>query len=273
MRSSARSVADVDIAMLLPARRGDLGGCKRQGSGAVGDRGSSTAPSPRSPNKKPYEITTLRRDVATDGRRATVALHRQLGGGCSLRRDFTMNALYARCERARCSIQSAGLPDLKAGRVRFIGDAGTRIKEDHLRILRLFRFHAWYKKGGHRSQWHSPHARRRAIRSRHVGKGAFRRRCCGCWEAESPLAVLADNGRVGHLVRGVAGPAEFSSGWTGWLRSIARRSSCQSQLLRLAALVTSDAQGVQLATCWRLSNDDRDRLRKLVGRHRVRIVS
>lgn len=90
----------------------------------------------------PYEITTFRRDVETDGRRAVVAFSDGIEDD-ALRRDFTMNALY--CD-ARGEIHDplGGLPDLRAGRVRFIEDAATRIREDYLRSLRYFRFHAWY---------------------------------------------------------------------------------------------------------------------------------
>lgn len=87
----------------------------------------------------PVEITTLRRDVATDGRRATIAFATDWRDDAS-RRDFTMNALYADPETLEISDYFGGLEDLKAGRVRFIGDAGERIAEDHLRILRYFRF-------------------------------------------------------------------------------------------------------------------------------------
>lgn len=91
----------------------------------------------------PCEVTTWRRDVATDGRRAVVAYSDDLGEDAR-RRDFTMNALY--CDAAGCVVDplGTGLADLRARRVRFIEDAETRIKEDYLRILRFFRFHAWY---------------------------------------------------------------------------------------------------------------------------------
>ncbi|MEM8537515.1 MAG: CCA tRNA nucleotidyltransferase [Pseudomonadota bacterium] len=90
----------------------------------------------------PYEVTTFRRDVATDGRRATVAFADDMLPDAQ-RRDFTMNALYAAPD-GRIADPLGGLPDLRAGRVRFILDAETRIKEDYLRILRFFRFTAWY---------------------------------------------------------------------------------------------------------------------------------
>ena len=90
----------------------------------------------------PYEITTYRRDVETDGRRAVVAFADTIGED-ALRRDFTMNALYADAD-GHVIDPLNGLPDLRARRIRFIEDADKRIKEDYLRILRFFRFHAWY---------------------------------------------------------------------------------------------------------------------------------
>ncbi|WP_427967994.1 CCA tRNA nucleotidyltransferase [Altererythrobacter sp.] len=89
----------------------------------------------------PVEITTLRRDVSTDGRRATVAFA-QAWEEDAARRDFTINALYAHPETLEISDYFGGLDDLAARRVRFIGDARARIAEDHLRILRYFRFQA-----------------------------------------------------------------------------------------------------------------------------------
>ena len=94
---------------------------------------------------KPFEVTTLRRDVTTDGRRAVVAFTTDWAQDAS-RRDFTINAMYASADGALFD-PTGGEDDLKAGRVRFIGDAAQRIREDYLRILRLFRFHAWYGKG------------------------------------------------------------------------------------------------------------------------------
>ena len=89
----------------------------------------------------PVEITTLRRDVATDGRRATVAFATDWREDAA-RRDFTINALYADPETLRIDDFFGGLSDLAARRVRFIGEARERIREDHLRILRYFRFQA-----------------------------------------------------------------------------------------------------------------------------------
>ncbi len=91
---------------------------------------------------KPHEITTFRRDVETDGRRAVVAFSSRIEEDAQ-RRDFTMNALYAD-RTGKVTDPLHGLPDLEARRVRFVGDAETRIREDYLRILRFFRFHAAY---------------------------------------------------------------------------------------------------------------------------------
>lgn len=93
----------------------------------------------------PFEVTTLRRDVETDGRRAVVSFSRNIEDDAA-RRDFTMNALYATADGTVLD-PVGGLPDLAARRVRFIGDAERRIREDYLRILRLFRFHADYGEG------------------------------------------------------------------------------------------------------------------------------
>ncbi|MBA17733.1 MAG: polynucleotide adenylyltransferase [Sphingomonas sp.] len=87
----------------------------------------------------PVEVTTLRHDVTTDGRRATVAFTDDWREDAA-RRDFTMNALYADPETGAIFDYFDGLADLKARRVRFIGDPYRRIAEDHLRILRFFRF-------------------------------------------------------------------------------------------------------------------------------------
>ncbi|WEF23788.1 CCA tRNA nucleotidyltransferase [Paracoccus sp. S3-43] len=89
-----------------------------------------------------FEVTTLRRDVETDGRRAVVAFSDDLSQDAQ-RRDFTMNALYAGRDGKVIDLVG-GLDDLRARRLRFVGDPAQRIAEDYLRILRFFRFLAWY---------------------------------------------------------------------------------------------------------------------------------
>ncbi len=94
---------------------------------------------------RPHEVTTLREDVETDGRRAKVAFGRDWRRDAE-RRDFTMNALSV-ARDGTIYDYVGGLADLEARRVRFIGEPATRIAEDHLRILRFFRFHAAYGRG------------------------------------------------------------------------------------------------------------------------------
>ncbi|MCB1476142.1 MAG: CCA tRNA nucleotidyltransferase [Rhodobiaceae bacterium] len=93
----------------------------------------------------PFEVTTLREDVETDGRRAVVAFGNDWNAD-AMRRDFTINALYVDAS-GRLHDPVGGLADIDRRAVRFIGDAEQRIREDYLRILRFFRFHARYGKG------------------------------------------------------------------------------------------------------------------------------
>ena len=92
---------------------------------------------------RPFEITTLRRDVETDGRRAVVAFTEDWAEDAA-RRDFRLNALYADLNGRVFEPIAEGVADALSGRVIFIGDADERLREDYLRILRFFRFNAWY---------------------------------------------------------------------------------------------------------------------------------
>ncbi|SDY30339.1 poly(A) polymerase [Jannaschia faecimaris] len=133
-------VSDIDIASdAIPERVVELAqaaGLKVVPTGI--DHGTVTVIS----GGLPHEITTFRRDVDTDGRRATVAFSTDIAEDAS-RRDFTMNALYAKADGTVVDPLD-GLSDLRAGHVRFIRDPAERIIEDYLRILRFFRFTAWY---------------------------------------------------------------------------------------------------------------------------------
>lgn len=137
------AVADIDIATtVLP----DEAAARLQAAGiAVVPTGIAHGTITAIIEKLPFEITTLRRDVTTDGRRATVAFTADWAEDAG-RRDFTFNALYA-TRTGEIVDLTGGIADLQARRVRFIGDARQRIAEDYLRILRFFRFHAWYGKG------------------------------------------------------------------------------------------------------------------------------
>ena len=132
-------VKDIDIATtLLP--EAVIHACKAGGIRTIPtgiDHGTVTALLADGP----VELTTLRHDVSTDGRRATVAFAEDWREDAA-RRDFTINALYADPASGAIADYFGGLEDLAARRVRFIGDARQRIREDHLRILRYFRFQA-----------------------------------------------------------------------------------------------------------------------------------
>ncbi|MGB6231013.1 MAG: CCA tRNA nucleotidyltransferase [Litorimonas sp.] len=134
-------VADIDMATQLdPAAVNDalkLAGIKTVPTGIA--HGTLTAVH----GGKPYEITTLRRDVETDGRRAVIA-YTQDWAEDARRRDFTVNALYADLSGQVFDPTGEGMTDIEARRFRFVGDADARVREDYLRILRLFRFLAWY---------------------------------------------------------------------------------------------------------------------------------
>ncbi len=135
-----RPVGDIDLATdAMPDEVGEL--CTIAGLKVVPtgiDHGTVTIISAG----RPHEVTTFRRDVATDGRHAKVAFGSDLIIDAA-RRDFTMNALYAQADGTVVD-PLGGLPDVIAGRVRFVGDPAARIAEDYLRILRFFRFHAVY---------------------------------------------------------------------------------------------------------------------------------
>ncbi len=133
-------VADVDIASDAPpsevTRLAEAAGLRVVPTGI--EHGTVTVIA----EGRPHEVTTFRRDVETDGRRAVVAYARDIAEDAA-RRDFTMNALYADARGAVID-PLGGLTDLLARRVRFVGEAPQRIREDYLRILRFFRFYAHY---------------------------------------------------------------------------------------------------------------------------------
>jgi poly(A) polymerase len=136
-------ISDVDLATtMLPAEIMRV--CKAAGFGVhpTGfEHGTITIVN----RHQPFEVTTLRRDVETDGRRAVVIFTNDWQED-ALRRDFTINAMY--CDaNGKIYYFTDGYKDILRNRVRFVGAASARIKEDYLRILRFFRFHARYGKG------------------------------------------------------------------------------------------------------------------------------
>jgi len=139
-----RDIGDVDLATVLPPddviKRLETAHLKAVPTGL--DHGTITAVV----DGAPFEVTTLRHDVETHGRHADVAFHDNWEEDAA-RRDFTMNAMYLSVD-GRLYDYFDGRRDLSAGAVRFIGEAAKRIEEDALRIMRFFRFHAHYGKGG-----------------------------------------------------------------------------------------------------------------------------
>ncbi|RWE11110.1 MAG: CCA tRNA nucleotidyltransferase [Mesorhizobium sp.] len=136
-------VADVDIATTTvpdeTIRRAEAAGFKAVPTGI--EHGTITIVA----GGKPFEVTTLRADIETDGRRAKVSFGRDWKADAQ-RRDFTINALYAEADGTIVDLVG-GVADIEARRLRFIGDPEARIREDYLRILRFFRFFAWYGDG------------------------------------------------------------------------------------------------------------------------------
>lgn len=139
-----RPIDDVDIATTLKPEETEkairAAGLKAVPTGIA--HGTVTAVAER----QPFEITTLRRDVTTDGRNATVAFTDDWAEDAA-RRDFRLNALYADGAGQVFDPTGKGVADAAAGRIVFVGDPNTRIQEDYLRILRFFRFFAWYGRG------------------------------------------------------------------------------------------------------------------------------
>jgi tRNA nucleotidyltransferase/poly(A) polymerase len=199
----------------------------------------------------PYEVTTLREDVETDGRRAKVVFGRDFSHDAR-RRDFTINALYADAE-GRVHDFVGGVADIEARRVRFIGDPGQRIREDYLRILRLFRFHAAYGEGevdrdsleaAIRARLGLERLSRERIRIEILKTIPARR-------SPEALAAMAEAGILDLILAGVPDLAGFAG--------IGRaRSDPMLGLAALALRVEEDAG--RLTERLRLSNAERDRL-------------
>ncbi|MBL6938603.1 MAG: CCA tRNA nucleotidyltransferase [Alphaproteobacteria bacterium] len=262
-----KPVADVDIATpLLPEEVSKRLTAAHLGAVPTGiDHGTVTAIA----NGKPYEVTTLRRDVSTDGRRATVAFTTDWAEDAQ-RRDFTMNALYASAD-GRVLDTVGGVEDLKAGRVRFVGDPTTRIREDYLRILRLFRFHAWYGKGEMDSAALHAAAAERAGLAQLSGE-RIQKELLRLLEADQPsrvLRIMAATGILSALLPGELNIARLES-----LEEIdANNFFAPDSVLRLAALLPDDIAVAQaVAHKLRLSNKDAIRLEDIAGA-REKIVS
>ena len=254
-----RPVEDIDIATPLRpdevTRQLEASGIKAVPTGI--DHGTVTAVV----DGKPFEITTLRRDVETDGRRAVVAFSEDWAEDAE-RRDFTMNALYASID-GEVFDYAGGVEDLKAGRVRFAGDAATRIREDYLRILRLFRFHAWYGRDELDSE---------ALRAAAVEKAGLaslsgeriQKEMLRLLEAENPMPSLRAMAATGILAEVLPGAV--------LLQRLERLVAIDEgnffapdALLRLAALLPDPGLAAKIAERFRLSNAQTARLIDVTG--------
>lgn len=193
-----------------------------------------------------FEVTTLREDVETDGRHAVVRFGRDFALDAQ-RRDFTVNALSLDAE-GTLHDTTGGVADLRAGRVRFIGEARTRIREDALRILRFFRFHARYGTG-------APDAEGLAacIASRDALDGLSRERIRAEFlklllapRALAAVTILSETGLLMRLIGGI--------GDLGRARRILARDAVAPDIDRLAGLaVFSQADAERLGITLRLS--------------------
>jgi len=204
---------------------------------------------------RPFELTTLRRDLETDGRRAVVAFTDDWRADAE-RRDFTFNALYADPDGTIWD-PFDGRADLLAGRVRFIGDPDQRIAEDRLRVLRFFRFHAWFGKPPLDSAGFDACRRNAgtlsALSAERVAKELLR-----LLAAPAPadaLAAMAEAGALDHWLPEYAGAAR--------LKALVAREEAPDPLRRLAAIVSPSA-ATAVARRLKLSTQDSLRLQLML---------
>lgn len=255
--------ADIDCATRL-APEEVLARVERAGFKAVPTglaHGTVTAVLPSGP----VEITTLRRDVSTDGRRATIAYTDDWREDAA-RRDFTINALSADPVSGEVHDYFDGLADLTSGRVRFIGDALTRIAEDHLRILRFFRFHARFGQGGPDPEAMSACAARAndlmALSRERIADELIK--LLGLADPSAAVALMIQHG----IFRPVL-PEIDEQSLPRLERLIAaeeRSGTPPAALRRLAALLPSDIEKVQsVGARLKLSNAARKRLALAAG--------
>jgi len=205
--------------------------------------------------RRAFEITSLRRDIETDGRHAVVAFTDNWQEDAA-RRDFTINAMSMTPE-GMVHDYFGGVDDLRAGLVRFVGDPATRIAEDYLRILRFFRFQARYGGGA---------ADPSAIAAIRAGvPGMARLSTERVWSELKRILAVTDPGAAVALMRETAVLAAVlpeGASADGLARLVAAGAP-PDPLLRLAALLDGDAAA--LAARLRFSVAERDRLLALRG--------
>ena len=249
------AVSDVDIATTaVPeevVRRVEAAGWKAVPTGI--DHGTITVVIAG----KPFEVTTLRQDIETYGRKAKVMFGRDWIADAQ-RRDFTVNALSASADGTVYDYVG-GLADIAARRVRFIGDPGQRIAEDYLRILRFFRFHAWYGEGApDKAGLHACIAARAGLDT--LSRERVRMELLKLLlapHATPVLAVMAEAGLLGRVLGGVPLLASYEN----TAKAEAAMAIAPDAVRRLGALgmlVEEDAE--RLAERLRLSKAEAERL-------------
>jgi poly(A) polymerase len=254
-------VKDVDLATTLPPRRVmdllDKAGIKPIPTGI--DHGTVTALLPQGA----VEITTLRHDVSTDGRRATVRFADDWRQDAA-RRDFTINALYVDPQNLEISDFFGGIADLRARRVRFIGEARQRIREDHLRILRYFRFQARF--GSQPADKEAEEscsdlaATLKALSRERIGMETM-----NLLALPDPAPTVARMGELGVLE--VILPEARPEALAALVAEEQRQAIAPDPLRRLAALVPPDPQlAEQVAARFRLSGVQKKRLAQAARR-------
>jgi poly(A) polymerase len=252
-----RPIGDIDIATPAPPERViellESAGIKVVPTGL--DHGTVTAIAGTPPRH--FEITTLRRDVETYGRRARVAFGADWTADAA-RRDFTINAIFLDPDGA-IHDPVGGLADLCAHRVRFVGDPATRISEDVLRLLRYYRFEARFGRGAGNPQARAA-CRAAADRLPTLSAERIAQELIKLLESPDPMAALRMMQEDGVLAVILPEARRLDR-----LRQMIAIEPEPDPLRRLAALIEAEASGAERITeRLRLSNAWRDRLRGLV---------
>jgi poly(A) polymerase len=249
-------LGDIDIATTaLPeevVRRVEAAGCRAVPTGI--EHGTITVIT----DGHPFEVTTLREDIETDGRRAKVVFGRDWRRDAE-RRDFTMNALFLGRDGTVHDYVD-GLADIAQRRVRFIGDSATRIAEDYLRILRFFRFHAAYGHGGlpDAAGLHACIVARAGLET--LSRERVRMEILKLLlarHAVPALAVMAETGLIEMVIGGVPLLASLSN-LIKLEASLSLQPDPARRLGALGVLVTEDAE--RLRERLRLANAESERL-------------
>jgi poly(A) polymerase len=255
-----RPVADVDLATTATpdtvAARAKAAGFKPVPTGIA--HGTVTVVA----DGAPYEVTTLREDVETHGRRATVRFGRDFRADAQ-RRDFTINALSVGAD-GTVHDYVGGLADLEAHRVVFIGEPAARIREDYLRILRFFRFHAAYGEGPLDAAGFSAALAERsglAMLSRERVRAELLR-LVAARRAVEVVHALADSGFAQRFLGGVLEIGRFARA-VAFEHEEGGHPDPVHRLAALAVVVAEDAD--RLRECLRLSGAEHARLAAYAG--------